>query len=128
MFSPKNLSCAVQSWEYLPAAAGTYKAGQLLNANGGTLKPVSNASTTTPGYLCMADITVTDGEIIPVARVKKDAIYVTQLSAAAEGAAIGTKLQVSAGGLQVDGAATGTFELTDLEGTDAGCEVSGRFH
>ena len=128
MFSPKNLSCAVQPWEYLPAAAGTYKAGQLLNANGGTLKPVSDASNTTPGYLCMADITVAEGEVIPVARVKKDAIYMTQLSVAAEGADIGSMLRVSAGGLQVDSGAAGTFELTDLEGTDAGCEVSGRFH
>lgn len=127
MFHPKNMGAALQSWEYFPAAAGTYKAGQLLNAAGGKLVPVNQASTTTPGYLCMADITVTEGHVIPVAAVVKNEIYATALSAEAADAAIGSKLQVSAGGLQVDAGATGAFEVTYLAGTAAGSEVHGRF-
>lgn len=127
MFTPKNMSTALQPWEYLPAAAGTYKSGQLLNAAGGKLVPVSAASATTPGYLCMADVTAVEGQVIPVAVVVKDGIYETNLSAAAADAAIGTKLQVSAGGLQVDGAAAGSFEVTYLEDTAAGSVVCGRF-
>lgn len=118
---------AVPPWEYLPAAAGTYQAGQLLNAVSGELTSVSAASTTTPGYLCMANITVTGSQLVPVIRIQHTAIYETQLSATAEGAAEGTKLQVSAGGLQVDAAATGSFEVTYIEDTAAGSVVRGRF-
>ena len=118
---------AVLPWEYMKATAGTYKAGQLLNAVDGALKPVSAASKTTPGYLCMANITVTEGQPIPVTRIQHTAIYETQLSAAAEGAAEGSKLEVSAGGLQVDNAAAGTFEIIYIEATTEGATVRGRF-
>lgn len=128
MFHPHTTDTgAVQPWEYLGAAAGTYKAGQLLNVSGGKLAAVSAASTTTPGYLCMADITVTGEEQVPVTRIKHDAVYETSLSAKADSAKVGSKLQVSAGGTQVDAAAAGTFEVTYIEGTAAGSMVRGRF-
>ena len=129
MFSPhKTDTGAVLPWEYMPAAAGTYQAGQLLNAVSGSLTPVSAASTTTPGYLCMANITVTAGQLVPGTRIQHTAIDETQLSAEAADAAEGTKLQVSAGGLQVDAAAAGSFEVTYIEDTAAGSMVRGRFH
>lgn len=129
MFSPhKTDNGAVLPWEYMPAAAGTYQAGQLLNAKNGKLTPVSAASATTPGYLCMANITIADGDVVPVTRIQHTAIYETQLSAEAADAAAGTKLQVSAGGLQVDVAAAGSFEVTYIEGTAAGSMVRGRFN
>jgi hypothetical protein len=129
MFSPhKTDTGAVLPWEYMPAAAGTYQAGQLLNAKNGSLTPVSAASPTTPGYLCMANITVTAGQMVPVTRIQHTAIYETQLSAEAADAAEGTKLQVSAGGLQVDAAAAGSFEVTYIEDTAAGSMVRGRFN
>ena len=129
MFSPhKTDTGAVLPWEYMPVAAGTYQAGQLLNAKNGSLTPVSAASTTTPGYLCMANITVTAGQLVPVTRIQHTAIYETQLSAEAADAAEGTKLQVSAGGLQVDAAAAGSFEVTYIEDTAAGSMVRGRFN
>lgn len=128
MFLPhKSDTGTCQPWEYLPAAAGQYKVGQLLNISAGKLTPVSAASTTTPAYLCMADITIEEGKPVPVQRVTGSCIYETQLSAAAEGATIGTKLQVSAGGLQADKSAVGSFEIVELEGTDAGAVVRGRF-
>lgn len=129
MFSPhKTDTGAVLPWEYMPAAAGTYQAGQLLNAKNGSLTPVSAASPTTPGYLCMANITVTAGQLVPVTRIQHTAIYETQLSAEAASAAEGTMLQVSAGGLQVDAAAAGSFEVTYIEDTAAGSMVRGRFN
>ena len=129
MFSPhKTDTGAVLPWEYMPAAAGTYQAGQLLNAKNGSLTPVSAASPTTPGYLCMANITVTAGQLVPVTRIQHTAIYETQLSAEAADAAEGTKLQVSAGGRQVDAAAAGSFEVTYIEDTAAGSMVRGRFN
>ena len=116
-----------QPWEYLPASAGTYKVGQLLNMSGGKLAALSAASKTTPPYLCQANITVEDGENVPVTRVTNDVIYETTLSAEAAGAAIGSKLEVTAGGLQADAAAAGTFELVYVDGTAADSVVRGRF-
>lgn len=128
MFTPhKRDTAGALPWEYIPAAAGTYKAGQLLTVSAGKLAAVSAASTTTPPYLCMADATVEAGHPLPVVRVTRDTIFETQLSAAAADAAIGSKLQVAAGGLQVNAAAAGSFELTGVEDTAAGSTVFGRF-
>lgn len=128
MFSPhKSDTGAVPAWEYLPAAVGTYQAGQILTVSSGKLAANTAALTTTPPYLCMADITVADGENVPVTRISDDMIYETQLNAKAAAAAIGSKLEVSAGGLKVDATAAGTFEVTYLEGTEADDTVYGRF-
>ena len=129
MFTPHtNDTGAVLPWEFMKAKAGTYKAGQLLNASGGMLNPIAAANKTTPGYLCMGDVTIPeDGGMLPVTRIQHTVIYETQLSAAAEGAAEGSKLEVSAGGLQVDAAATGTFEVTYIDATAEGSVVRGRF-
>lgn len=116
-----------QPWEYIPAAAGTYSVGQLLGVSGGKLVALSTATKTTPPYLCQAKITVADGEAVPVTRVTDDVIYETTLSAEAASAAIGAKLEVSAGGLQADAAASGTFEVVYIEGTAADSVVRGRF-
>lgn len=118
---------AVLPFEYLPAAAGAYEAGQLLNVSGGKLVAISAASKTTPPYLCMGKHTVADGENLPVTRVTTDVIYETELSAEAQTAVVGTKLEISAGGLMADGAAAGTFEVVFMEGTAAGSTVRGRF-
>ena len=128
MFTPhKRDTAGALPWEYLTAAAGAYKAGQLLNLKDGQLTAVSAASTTTPPYLCMADITVEAGGVVPCVRVKHDTIFETQLSAETAAAAVGSKLQVAAGGLQVNGAANGSFELCYVEDTAAGSTVRGRF-
>jgi len=128
MFIPmKSDTGAVLPWEYMSAAAGDYKAGQLLNVDGGKVVAVAAASTTTPPYLCMADKTAADGEPLPVTRISHDYIYETQLSAAAAAAEIGTKLQVSAGGLEADAAGTGTFEIVSMDGTEQGDFVRGRW-
>ena len=115
-----------QPWEYLPAAAGSYSVGQLLNVSGGKLTAVTAASTTTPPYLCQANITVEDGANVPVTRVSDDVIYETTLSAAAASATIGTKLQITSGGKQVDAGSAGSFEVVYIEGTAAGSIVRGR--
>ena len=127
MFTPFKIDGGLQPWEYMPAKAGTYQGGQMLNASAGLLTPVSTVSTTTPGYLCMADITVAEGESIPVIRVRGNTIFETTLSAAAASAKIGSKLEVSAGGLAVDATAAGSFELTYVDGTAQGSMVMGRF-
>ena len=128
MFLVHTSDCgAVQPWEYLTAAAGEYKAGQLVSVSGGNVTALTGASTTTPGYLCMADVKVEHGEPVPVTRVSRDAVYETTLSAEAASAKVGSKVQVSAGGLQVDAGAVGTFELCYMDGTAAGDMVRGRF-
>lgn len=128
MFSPhKNGTGAVLPWEYIPAAAGTYEAGQLLQVSGGKLAAIAAAATTTPPYLCMGSITVADGEPLPVTRVADDVIYTAPLSAAAEAAVVGTKLRISEGGKALDAGAAGSFEVVALDGNQAGDIVYGRF-
>ena len=129
MFSPhKNGTGAVLPWEYIPAAAGTYEAGQLLQVTGGKLTAIDAAATTTPPYLCMGSITVADGDAIPVTRIAADVIYASTLSEAADAAVVGTKLRISAGGKEVDAGAAGSFEVVALEGNKAGNVVYGRFN
>lgn len=118
---------ARQPWEYLPAAAGTYKAGQALSVSNGSVAPIAAALKTTPPYICQADVTVTEGQCVPVIRVANNAIYETTLSADTATAKTGALLEVSAGGLAVDGAAAGTFEVVSVENTTAGSVVTGRF-
>ena len=118
---------AVVPWEYLPAAAGEYKAGQMLEVKNGNLTAIGEASTKTPGYLCMGNVTAAAGDPVPVTRVQKDAVYETTLSVQTAGAVVGARLQISAGGEQVDGGAAGTFEVVDALGTEAGAIVHGRF-
>lgn len=128
MFIPyKADTGTLQPWEYMATAAGEYQAGQLLNVADGQLAALSAASPATPPYLCMADMTAAAGESVPVLRVTPGTIFETQLSAAAASAEVGTKLQVSTGGLGADAAAAGTFEIIWLEGTAEGAAVLGRF-
>ena len=63
-----------QPWEYMAAAAGTYKAGQALTVSAGNVAPIGAALKTTPPYICMADVTVAAGQTLPVIRVTDKAI------------------------------------------------------
>ena len=127
MFVPvKSNTGAMLPWEYLGAAAGTYQAGQMLTVSNGKLAKLGAASTTTPPYLCMADVTAAEGQVIPVTRVEGTFLYETTLSALYADAKPGVKVQVGEDGLTV-AQGSGTFELVDVEGTQAGDTVRGRF-
>ena len=132
MFQPvKTDTGARLPWEYMPAAAGTYVVGQMLNVNAsGQVAAITADLTTTPAYMCMGNVKIeTAGGILPVTRVQDDVIYETELAVAASTAVVGSKLQVANGGLGVSKPASGngTFEVTWLEGTTAGAGVRGRF-
>ena len=127
-FKPHQNDNVLQPWEYYPAAAGTYEVGQMLQMSNGQLAALTAATKTTPPYVCMARTTVAAGEVLPVIRVQKDMIFETQLSAEAASAAVGSMLEVTAGGLEVDAAASGTFEAVFIEDTAAGSTVRGRFN
>lgn len=122
----KSDNGAVLPFEYLPAAAGEYSVGQLVNVTGGKLAAITADQTTTPPYLCMAQRKVEADELLPVTRVSADYIYETTLAAAASTAAVGGKLQIASGGLTAK-AGAGTFEIVALDGTAAGDVVRGRW-
>lgn len=127
MFLPvKSNTGALLPWEYLGAAADTYQAGQLLTVTDGKLSKLTGVSTTTPPYLCMADVTAADGQIIPVTWVEGAFLYETTLSAAYSDAKPGVKVQVAEDGLTA-AQGTGTFELVEVAGTQKGDTVRGRF-
>lgn len=118
---------AVLPSEYLPAAAGTYEPGQILNTASGKLAAIASASTAKPQYLCVGHVVAAAGDLVPVVRVSDDVIFETTLSAAAASAGVGSMLEVSAGGKAVDGASAGKFEVVYLDGTTVGSMVRGRF-
>ena len=123
----KSDNGAVLPWEYMPAAAAADQVGQRRAVSGGTVTAQTDASATTPPYLCMADVTVaTAGDPIPVTRVSRDWIYESELNAAMGTAAPGVKASVAADGVSVASTA-GTFELVSVEGTAAGDKVRGRW-
>lgn len=117
---------AVLPFEYLPAAAGDYHVGQLVEVRNGEVTALSAAAATTPPYLCMHEGKKEKGDLLPVTRVSRDYIYETTLETAVETAAIGAKLSVAAGGL-APAAAEGTFEIVSLDGKEAGDVVRGRW-
>ena len=121
---------AVVPWEYLPAAAGEYKAGQMVKGNGlGTIVSIDADTAERPGYLCMANITVAEaGELIPVTRVVEGVIYETTTVAANISTGVGRKVKVAAGGLGVKiDSDDGCFELVSPNGPATGDTVFGRF-
>lgn len=127
MFLPHKSDNGLQPFEYYPAAAGTYEIGQLLNVTDGKLAAINAASKTTPAYVSMGQGTMADGDVLPVIRVNHEIIFETTLSAEAANAKLGSLLEVSAGGKQVDAANAGTFEVVYIEGTAANSIVHGRF-
>lgn len=126
-FMPDKQEKGLQGWEYIPAAAGSYEVGQALTVSGGKVAKIGAALKTTPNYVSVARKVLADGENLPVMRVKPDIIWQTELSAETAGAVVGAKLEVSAGGMAVDGTAAGTFEVVYAQGTEAGSKVNGRF-
>ena len=126
-FMPDKQEKGLQGWEYIPAAAGNYEVGQALTVSGGKVAKIGAALKTTPNYVSVARKVLADGENLPVMRVKPDIIWQTELSAETAGAVVGAKLEVSAGGMAVDGTAAGTFEVVYAQGTEAGSKVTGRF-
>ena len=125
----KSDTGALIPWEYLPAAAGTYHVGQVLQVTDGKVAALSADLKTVPQYICEAEITAQAGDPIPVTRVSKNHIYETTLAAAASGADIGAKLQVASSGLEAkyDSATTGAFEVVTITGTNRGDTVRGRW-
>ena len=83
--------------------------------------------TTRPAYISMFSGTAIDNQVIPVIRVTERIVFKTELKTDVENLSIGSKLQVSAGGLGVDGTAEGAFEVTAFDGKPAGSGVYGRF-
>ena len=127
MFVPhKTPTGAVPPWEYYPAAAGSYKAGQLVELADGKINAFAEVKGVMP-YICMADIEVEEDGIVPVIHADHETIYRSELAADAADAVIGTFGEIT-DGLTVTAEGTGAFEITWLEGTTAGSAVYGRLH
>ena len=126
-FSIVHTDHALQAWEYIPADAGTYTAGQALKISNGKLTKVTPALTTVPPYICMTNRTVLAGETIPVIRVTELTTFEVPLSTTTAGAKPGALLQVADGGIEVNQTAAGSFEVIHAAGTAKGDLITGRF-
>lgn len=114
------------SWEYMQAGElGDAEPGMALVQEENYLQTVFGAGK--PDYICMYRGNVEEGDIIPVIRVHPDTRFATTFSVAADTVAVGQKLTIAAGGLEVTATEGGCFEVTEIRGTEAGDEVIGRF-
>ena len=114
---------AVTPFEYMEAAAGDYEVGTFLRVREGKL--TNNGEGDATVYLCMANKTVEDGELIPVVRVNDTMILKSTLSMELmEGEGVGMNLDVSSYGTSVnqDGMGIGVV-IVALEGIKNGDTV-----
>ena len=106
----------VPRYEYLPAAAIAPKIGMAMapNANG---QLAAAGGATAPKYICMQEKeeAVSAGTMIPVVRADAGIIFETTFSAAASSVKVGSKVTLSADGLQVTGTTTdGVAEVVEM--------------
>ena len=116
---------AVAPWEYLPAVEGTYKIGSFLRNSGGLLTAEADMGEATK-YLCMAEKTVAEGELIPVVRVNTDMILKSEWS---NELMEGLVVVGAVGKVSSDGAAVSSdgmdiaVEIVAMDGTNPGDTV-----
>lgn len=111
MFYPKNVRGATEPWLHLPVDPGEYKAGQLVMV--GSMP-----------YLCMADTTLEEGNLLPVQPSRMGEVYVTTLAEDAPGLKVGSRMTFADGLMGVTQADDdGFFTVEYLAGTTAGSEV-----
>lgn len=115
-------------WEYLPAGAITPKVGKALVLSGGVL--AASGATTKPTHISMRDedAALTSGTIIPVVKADPAIVWETTFSAAASSVTVGSKVTLSADGMQVTGTTTdGVATVVWMEDKVAGAKVRVRF-
>jgi hypothetical protein len=109
-FTPAKESRNEFPWVAYPAAVGTYAAGQIVQLNGGVLKALSAALTTTPQFINKSEVVIknppTDlngGKLLAMPfETDPDEEYYVPISAAVSGGDIlaGTLGSVSSDGLK----------------------------
>lgn len=116
------------AFEYLPAAAATFKVGEALafNANG---QLALAAGSTKPQYFSYKDTTIgTAGDLLCVSRVRDDIIYETHNSAAFTSVKIGAKVTIAADGMRVTATTTdGVATVVGFDATAVGSRVRVKF-
>ena len=128
MFYPeKRVRSQVEPWEQQPASAGlALKVGTAVKLDGGKLAKCAGADK--PGFICMADVTAaSDGQMVPVERVREETIYETELSVASADIARGEKYTIDATGEKLTATTGGSAEVVSFDGTEAGDKVRVRF-
>lgn len=115
--------------EYLPCGAITPKVGMAMTQTSGNLAVAAGAVKPTYICACEKESACTAGDIIPVMRVLPDMVLETTISAAATSIKLGSKVTLSADGLQVTATTTdGVAEVVYMEDTAAGSVVRVRFN
>lgn len=114
--------------EYLPAGTITPKAGMMLTQMNGKLAAATGTSKPSYMSMCEREEACADGEVIPVLRVEAGVMFETTWSAEASAVTAGSKVTLSADGMQVTATTTnGVAEVVSMDGTLAGGKVRVRF-
>lgn len=112
---------------YIPAAAITPETGLALVMSDGYATIAAGA--VLPQYICVQheDEAVEEGTIIAAVRVLPDTVYEVPSSVSYASVNVGDRVTIGSGGLTVTATTGGYFEVTYIDGTDAGDLVRGRF-
>ena len=112
----------VAPFEYKAAAVGAYTLGQLLVEDGGALKAATGTADEGAHYVCMANVTIKEGDLLPCISAQPGIIFEAPL--ATSGA-----LTVCESYTVVDGKVTSTtggcFRVTETDGAVAGNAIRG---
>lgn len=125
---------AVRPWAYLPAKAGTYKAGQavVMDATNGYLTPVASGvgEDTDEGkhYVSMSDVVLgANGDILPVVASDDQMVWEIPLQAQNTSIKVGVAYTLYTDGMQLTNTTTkGCFTVLAYDGTAAGSLVRGK--
>lgn len=126
MFVPiKTTDGGLFPWEYIPAEEGEYSAGEMLTVENGMVKKLPKCSREFPCYLCMCDVSVSSGKVIPCTRVESRIIYETSIYTGVDELRPGVRMVVIKGLGVVPG--NGSFEVIEASGGRPGDIVKGKF-
>lgn len=117
----------VPGLEYLPCGAIKPKVGMALMWSAGKL--IAAAGANCPDYIsmCERETACEDGELIPVMRAGSDMIFETTANADMTGVKLGSKVTLSADGMEVTATTGGVAQVTSLDGTAVGSTLRVRF-
>lgn len=109
---------------YMAATASeTYQVGEALKTSAGAVTKAG--ATNKPSHICVGPAGFNG---VPCVEVRDDMEFETTLSAAGTSLAVGSKVTISADGMQVTATtADGVAEITGMEGTAVGSKVTVKF-
>lgn len=112
----------VPPFEYKIAATGAYTIGQLLVEKDGPLEAAAGTADEGAHYVCMANVTIGEGDLLPCISAQPGIIFEAPL-ATGGALTVGESYTIANG--KVTSTTGGCFRVTETEGAVAGNAIRG---